>query len=210
MKKKEGVMTYSVKNYDSLIGTPGFSNELLKNHFQLYKGYVEHTNALIREFTSALTEGKTGTQCYSELKRRFSWEFNGMRLHELYFDSMTNGGSSLDREAALKKHIVEDFGSFETWQKAFRAVGAIRGVGWTLLCYDPEGNSLYNVWVNEHDTGYLARTVPLLIMDLWEHAFMLDYGIKRDDYISAFLDAVDWERVSQRYEAAFQEAAGLR
>ena len=144
-------------------------------------------------------EGKTGTPEYAELKRRFGWEFNGMRLHELYFENMLKGGSMVDKNSELAEKLALSFGSFENWEKDFRSTGAMRGIGWTILYHDPIADKLFNVWVNEHDIGHLAGCIPLLILDVFEHAYMLDYGLKRADYIDAFFKAINWPEVNNRF-----------
>ncbi len=191
-------MTYTTQNFDHLLGTPGFSEQLLKNHFTLYQGYVTNTNKLFDTMMQMMKEGKAATPEFAELKRRFGWEFNGMRLHELYFANMVNGGKKANVNSVLGKLIKEQFGSYEQWETAFKAVGAMRGIGWVVLAYDPVGKKLFNLWINEHDGGHLAGTEVLLIMDVFEHAFMIDYGLKRIDYISAFLNAIDWGVVEKR------------
>jgi Fe-Mn family superoxide dismutase len=191
-------MEYTAQNFDALLGLAGFSDQLLKNHFTLYQGYVTNTNKLNATFTQMLADGKAGTPEWNELKRRYGWEFNGMRLHELYFGNMTKEKTAMSM--GLAKKLTEDFGSAEAWEKDLRATGAMRGIGWTMLVYDVVGKKLSNIWINEHDAGYLAGSVPLLVMDVFEHAFMLDYGIKRADYIEAFMKAIDWAAVSTRFE----------
>jgi Fe-Mn family superoxide dismutase len=171
----------------------------LNNHFTLYKGYVTNTNKVAEELDALLKEGKTGTPQYAELSRRFGWEFNGMRLHEYYFGNMIKGGSHLDKGSELFTKIAQEFGSYENWEKDFRATGAMRGIGWTVLYHDPTGNRLFNVWVNEHDVGHLSGAHPLLIMDVFEHAFITDYGLKRADYIEAFFKAISWKAVADRF-----------
>ncbi|HLC86041.1 MAG TPA: Fe-Mn family superoxide dismutase [Candidatus Nanoarchaeia archaeon] len=193
-------MAYEAKNFDQLLGTQGFSDTLLKNHFTLYQGYVTNTNKLADAMMNIVKEGKTNTPEFAELKRRFGWEFNGMRLHELYFGNMRKGGSQLDKNYKLMKSLEKDFGSFDAWTNAFKAVGAMRGIGWVVLYYDPLGDRLFNAWVNEHDVGHLAGCVPLLIMDVFEHAYMVDYGLKKVDYIESFFKAVDWNVVNERFE----------
>lgn len=188
-------MNYEAKNFERLLGTEGFSDVLLRNHFTLYEGYVSNTNKLIE----ILKTTEVGTPQYNELKRRFGWEWNGMRLHEFYFYNMIKGGSVYDKKSALVKKIEEDFGSFETWEKDFRAAGAMRGIGWAILARDTESGRLFNVWVNEHDGGHLAGATIILVMDVFEHAFALDYGIKRADYISAFWNAIDWSVLTLRF-----------
>lgn len=186
---------YEAKNFEHLLGTEGFSDALLRSHFTLYEGYVSNVNK-VSEF---LKTAETGTPPYGELKRRFGWEWNGMRLHELYFGNMVKGGSALDKKDALAKKIIEDFGSFELWEKDFKAVGAMRGVGWAALVRDSETGRLANVWIAEHDGGHLAGAAVLLVMDVFEHAFAFDYGIKRADYIAAFWNAIEWNVVEKRF-----------
>ena len=195
-------MKYQATNYETLLGTEGLSNQLLTNHFTLYNGYVTNTNKLMDELAELDKQGKAGTPQYAEMKRRFGWEFDGMRLHELYFGNMVKGGAALDKNSKLAAKIVEDFGSIEECAKQFKAIGAMRGIGWTVLCYDAVGKQLINTWIGEHDTGHLAGTAPILIMDVFEHAFMIDYGLKRADYIEAFFKAIDWTAAAKRFEAA--------
>ncbi|MBI3274229.1 MAG: superoxide dismutase [Candidatus Colwellbacteria bacterium] len=192
-------MIYQPKNYDYLLSTPGFSDTLLKNHFTLYQGYVANTNKLAETLASMAGEGKIGTPEYAELKRRFGWEFNGMRLHELYFGNMKNGEAHPDENSALYKKIINDFGKYENWEKDFKGTGSLRGIGWTILYYDKEEDRLFNTWITEHDFGHLAGAIPLLVLDVFEHAYMIDYGLKRADYIEAFFKAIDWQEVVQRF-----------
>jgi Fe-Mn family superoxide dismutase len=192
---------YTAQNFDRLLGTPGFSDNLLKNHFTLYQGYVKNSNTLIQELDELLKGGKQTTPQFAELQRRFGWEFNGMRLHELYFGNMTkSGGGSADGAGTLKKKLEQEWGGLDNWVKDFKGVGSMRGIGWTVLYYDPVGKHLFNTWINEHDVGHLSGCAPLLIMDVFEHAFMLDYGLKRADYIEAFLKSIDWKSVEGRFK----------
>lgn len=192
-------MTYTPKNFDHLLGTTGFSDQLLKNHFTLYQGYVTNTNKLFDTMMQLAKDGKAATPEFAELKRRFGWEFNGMRLHELYFDNMIKGGKNLSQHGKLMQKINSQFGSFENFSILFKSVGAMRGIGWVVLCHDTQADKLFAVWVNEHDVGHLIGTTPLLIMDVFEHAFMIDYGLKRADYIQAFWNAIDWDVVEKRF-----------
>lgn len=197
-------MEYEPKNFDSLLGIKGFSDQLLKNHFILYQGYVANTNKLAEALSKMIKEGKEGTSEFAELKRRFGWEFNGMRLHEYYFGNMVKNSNSIGKDSKLFKKLAEEFGSYENWEKDFKATASMRGIGWVILYYDKAANGLFNVWVNEHDTGHLSGAVPLLIMDVFEHAFMIDYGLKKADYIESFFKAIDWKVVSVRFDEAFK------
>jgi Fe-Mn family superoxide dismutase len=195
--RKEEQMAYPAKDYSRLLGMEGFSETLLKNHFTLYQGYVTNTNKLVDTFAQMLKEGKTGIPEYAELKRRFGWEFNGMRLHELYFENL-GGKGGVDKTGKLAKKMAEDFGSYEEWEKDFKGAGAMRGIGWTVLYQDNQSGKLFNCWVNEHDVGHLTGCLPILIMDVFEHAFMIDYGLKRADYIASFFKNIDWKAAEGR------------
>lgn len=190
-------MTYQAKDYSKLIGMQGFSETLLKNHFTLYQGYVTNTNKLLETLNILLKEGKTGSPEYAELKRRLGWEWNGVRLHELYFENL-GGDGVFSQSSKLQRLINDNFGSFENWLKDFKATGAMRGIGWVVLYQDTLTGKLINFWINEHDVGHPAGCNPLLVMDVFEHAFMLDYGLKRADYIEAFFKNINWQVVEKR------------
>jgi Fe-Mn family superoxide dismutase len=196
-KKGGNIMTYTAKDYARLIGMAGFSEALLKNHFTLYQGYVTNTNKVLDILDQMLKEGKTANPEFAELKRRLGWEFNGMRLHEYYFDNL-GGNAPLAGDGRLGKRLAESFGSVDAWEKDFRATGAMRGIGWTVLYQDSADGRLINFWINEHDVSHPAGCMPILIMDVFEHAFMLDYGLKRADYIEAFFKNIDWKAVETR------------
>ena len=191
------VMTYTAKEYARLIGIAGFSETLLKNHFTLYQGYVTSTNKLLDALEALVKEGKAATTEFAEIKRRLGWEFNGMRLHELYFENL-GGKAPLEAGGKLAGRMAESFGNAEAWEKDFRATGAMRGIGWAGLYQDPGNGRLINFWINEHDVAHPSGCTPLLIMDVFEHAFMLDYGLKRADYIEAFFGNIDWKAVEAR------------
>ncbi len=190
-------MAYTAKDYSKLIGMAGFSETLLKNHFTLYQGYVTNTNKLLDTLAAMLKDGKTTTPEYAELKRRLGWEFNGMRLHELYFENI-GGKALLDKAGKLGKKLAADFGSYENWEKDFKATGTMRGIGWVVLYQDSAAGSLINQWISEHDIGHFAGCTPVLIMDVFEHAFMIDYGLKRADYIESFFKNINWSAAESR------------
>ncbi|MFZ6007686.1 MAG: superoxide dismutase, partial [Nitrospirota bacterium] len=175
----------------------GFSETLLKNHFTLYQGYVTNTNKVLDTLDAMLNEGKTGIPEFAELKRRLGWEFNGMRLHEYYFENL-GGKGEINKDGKLGKKMAADFGSYEAWEKDFKATGTMRGIGWAVLYQDITNGRLMNFWINEHDVSHPAGCNPILIMDVFEHAFMIDYGLKRADYIEAFFRNIDWNTVEAR------------
>ncbi len=190
-------MTYSAKGYSSLIGMEGFSETLLNNHFTLYQGYVTNTNKLLDSLAAMLKEGQVAIPEYAELKRRMGFEFNGMRLHEYYFENL-GGKGTLDKSGKLGKKLAEEFSSYEDWEKDFRATAAMRGIGWAILYQDNITGRLINQWINEHEIGHPAGCTPLLVLDVFEHAFMIDYGLKRVDYIETFFKNINWNAVETR------------
>jgi Fe-Mn family superoxide dismutase len=198
---------YAPLDFSHLLGTPGFSDKLLNDHFTLYQGYVKNTNTLLEKLAEEIKADRGATPAFAEMKRRFGWEFDGMRLHELYFESLAKEATTLPVSDPLHARLAKDFGSLEAWTKDFKATGAMRGIGWAALVWDHVGSRTFNVWIGEHDGGHLAGCPILLIMDVFEHAFLTDYGLKRADYIEAFVKAASWKRVSERFAEASREAA---
>ncbi len=190
---------YQAKDFSSLLGMSGISDKTLTTHFKLYQGYVTNTNLLLSLIHELTKEGKQKSPLFQEIKRRLGWEFDGMQLHELYFSNLGGKGTQLEEGSPLAKQIVGDFGTFDNWKKDFIDTGMLRGIGWVVLYRDPIAGRLINVWIGEHDIGHLAGGKPILIMDVWEHAYMLDYNTDRTAYINAFFDNINWNVVSQRY-----------
>jgi Fe-Mn family superoxide dismutase len=188
---------YAAKDYPALLTTAVFSFTTNSNHVKLYQGYVKNTNALLKRFKELEDENKTASQEYGELKRRFGWEFNGMRLHELYFSEL--GAEALPAAADLRLALAAQFGSFDAWKASYLALTQVRGPGWAVLAYDRAAGRFYNVWINEHDGGVPAGLQPLLIMDLFEHAYLLDFQLDRARYAQAFWAAINWTEVQKRF-----------
>jgi Fe-Mn family superoxide dismutase len=190
-------MSYIANDYSRLLGMQGFSETLIKNHFTLYQGYVNNTNKLMQILDAMLKDEKTGTPEYAELKRRMGFEFNGMRLHEYYFGNL--GGNDKYSDSTKLMHLIEQyFGSYSQWEKDFKATGMMRGIGWVILYHDNISGKLFNQWINEHESGHFAGCAPVLVMDVFEHAFITDYGLKRADYIEAFFNNIWWDAVDKR------------
>ena len=190
-------MAYTARDFSGLIGMEGFSETLISNHFTLYQGYVSNTNKLLALLASMVKGGRVGTPEYAELKRRLGFEFNGMRLHEYYFGNF-GGKQDRDKSGRLSRKLAGDFGSYEDWEKDFKGTGMMRGIGWAILYQDNVSGGLINQWINEHETGHLAGCTPILIMDVFEHAYMIDYGLKRADYIEVFFNNIDWGAAESR------------
>ncbi len=190
-------MAYMARDFSNIIGMGGFSDTLLKNHFTLYQGYVTNTNKLIDLLAAMVAGGEVSGPQYAELKRRMGFEFNGMRLHEYYFENL-GGTVALDTAGKLAEKLARDFGSYADWEKDFKGTGMMRGIGWAIVYQDNAGGKLFNQWINEHETGHLAGAIPILVMDVFEHAFITDYGLKRAEYIEAFFKNIDWGVVEGR------------
>ena len=194
---------YTPKDYTHLLGMKGFSDTLLSNHFTLYTGYVNNVNTLLEKMNAVRIERLGGDESHkeetAELHRRYGWEYNGMKLHELYFGNLTKDSSTIDESGTLYKSIVERYESFDNFQTHFtKSVGMFRGIGWVALVQRED--TLGVIWINEHDGGLLADAKIILIMDVFEHAFITDYGIKRAEYISAFWANINWEVAEGRME----------
>lgn len=199
LQQKISYKKYAAKDYSHLKGLNGISDETLEIHFGLYNGYVNNTNILNEKVIELTEAGKAGTPEYAELKRRYGFEYNGMRLHEYYFGNLKSGGSELKDTSALGKSIIETYSALDVWKNDFAKLGAARGVGWVILYQDPEMKVLSNHWISMHEDGNVAGFVPLLVMDVWEHAWFRDYKpADRPKYVESFLSNVDWEAVEKR------------
>ncbi len=198
-------MIYKANDYSALIGLKGFSQELLENHFALYEGYVKNANKLLATMTSVFDEVKAAGSHVVELKNRLAFELNGVKLHEYYFDSMSkDAAGEPDRGNPFYQKVALDYGSYQNWKKHFRTVASMRGVGWAIAIYDAQSGLVINTWVDEHHLGHVAGTSPVFVMDLWEHAMLLDYGSDREKYMDAFFKAVDWTVIAERFEKALE------
>jgi len=203
---------YKPKTFN-LSGLTGISDKTLEMHFKLYEGYVTNTNTLTERITAILSGGTVNPEempAYSELTRRLGFEYNGMVLHEYYFGNMKKGGGGDAPRGDFRTAVEKSFPSYEIWKAGFVSVGKMRGVGWSICFLDPTNGRVSNHWIELHQTGSVAGFVPLLVMDVWEHAFLLDYKpADRPKYIEAFMSNCDWSVVEKRMKAV-DVAAGAR
>jgi Fe-Mn family superoxide dismutase len=200
---------YKAKEF-ALSGLEGISDHTLEVHFGLYAGYVKNTNTLNEQLVELAQQGKGGTPVYSELTRRLGFEYNGMVLHEWYFGNMKKDGSpEISSSSALGRALGESFGDIETWKKDFSAVGGMRGVGWAVTYLDPATGRLSNHWITLHEDGNIAGFKPIVVMDVWEHAFLLDYKpADRPKYIESFLANFDAEAAEARLTGSADRPVG--
>ncbi len=189
---------YKILDFSNLLGMAGFSDTLLKNHFTLYQGYVNNTNKILETLDKMLQAGKQGEPEFAELKRRLGWEWNGMRLHELYFQNL-GGDGDVGKAPRLMKAIETQKGSVEACVNDFQATATMRGIGWVVVYQDIAHGAILNQWINEHDVGHPTGLNPILVLDVFEHAFMIDYGLKRADYVAAFMKNLNWAEVEKRF-----------
>jgi superoxide dismutase, Fe-Mn family len=205
--------SYDVKPFN-LHGLVGISDRTLEMHLKLYEGYVQGANQLTTQIGEMLKDGRIDHEempAYSELTRRLGFEYNGMVLHEYYFENLRKGGAMKpDRSSAFMKTAEENFGTYDRWKLGFSSVGMLRGVGWAVCSLNPASRRLSNHWISLHEHGHVAGFIPILVMDVWEHAYLLDYKpSERTSYIEAFFSNIDWKAVEKRLqlcEPAFVEA----
>lgn len=205
-----GIRRYREQTFEHLKGLDGISDKQINEHLALYAGYVRQVNALNEELAALRGRGRVSGKDpeFAEVTRHLGFEYNGMILHEYYFSSLRAGQPPKPAPtSAIGRALTEMFGSVEQWQTEFHAIGALRGVGWVMLCQDPVTAQLTNHWITLHQDGVPAGFKPLLVMDVWEHAFMRDYqATERGRYIEAFFRNIDWRVVERR----LADAAALR
>lgn len=197
------IAAYTAREFN-LRGLRGISDETLDMHFKLYEGYVKETNKLSEKISKFISDAQVDQEempAYSELTRRLGFEYNGMVLHEYYFDNLKSGGGTGDPDRASKFLTAAEnsFGSYEIWKADFVGIGKMRGVGWAITYQNPTNGRLSNHWITLHETGNVAGFNPVLVMDVWEHAFLLDYKpSERPKYIEAFFSNIDWGMIEMR------------
>ena len=210
---RQKVKSYKEQSFDHLHGLQGISDDQVAEHLTLYAGYVKQVNTLNQQLSELLAKGKASGKDpeFAELTRRLGFEYNGMILHEYYFSNLRRGGEPVPpANSGVAQALGETFGSLDAWKTDFQAMGDMRGIGWVILFQDPATDRLTNHWVTLHQDGVPAGFKPLLVMDVWEHAFMRDYKVTdKAKYVEAFFRNIDWSAVEQRLreESAVRPAA---
>lgn len=181
----------------------GISAKNIEEHLKLYAGYVKNANLVMEKVGEMMTDKEKNSYAISEVMRRFSFEYNGMRNHEIYFDSLSGGASELTNESELKKMIAESFGSFDGWLNAFKMVAMTRGIGWSMLWYDRKDKRLLSTWVDEQHLGQLQDCALILALDMWEHSFVADYQPSgKKQYIEDFFVNLNWSKIEENFANA--------
>lgn len=196
-------MQYTARTFD-LPELKGLSKKQIDVHLGLYQGYVKNVNLLMATIAQYQgTDDEGGKYAIAEMRRRLGFEFDGMRMHEYYFEQFEGGASSVDTEGAFVKAVTEKYGGWDQYLVHVKEVSGTRGIGWTITYADPVANTLHTAFVEDHQLGQLAGLPILLAVDLWEHAFMVDYvPAEKKTYVEAFLDNVNWTTVESRASAA--------
>jgi Fe-Mn family superoxide dismutase len=213
MARDKKAKVYKPQAFDHLKGLDGISDAQVAEHLNLYAGYVKQVNVLNEQLAEMLAGGRASGKdpAFAELTRRLGFEYNGMILHEYYFANLRRAADPRPTEGSgLGQALRDAFGSIDAWQTDFQAMGDMRGIGWVILFQDPATDRLTNHWVTLHQDGVPAGFKPLLVMDVWEHAFMRDYkATEKAKYVEAFFRNIDWATVERRLheESAVRPAA---
>ncbi len=203
-------MTYTVREEFKPVGLVGISDKQIEVHWKLYEGYVAQTNQLIAQLKDLREQGQGTTPLYLDRRRRMAFEMCGMLVHDYYFANL-KAGIADDVAKDFKKLVAGKFGSFDAWLADFKAAGTTRGVGHAICYFDPMTGDVNNHFIEMHSEGHMPGFQVLLSMDVWEHAFLMDYlPSERAKYIDAFVANINWEVVETRTQAALSRKASPR
>ncbi len=179
----------------------GISAKNIEEHLKLYSGYVKNTNTILEKLEILNQNKDENIYVLGEYYRRFGFEYNGMKNHEIYFDSLEGGAKGINKESNLYKKIVENFESFEKFLEDFKTLALTRGVGWAMLWHDEERDVLFNSWVDEQHLGQLNNTKAILGIDMWEHAYVYDFPTsEKKKYIEVFFENLNWGKIENNFE----------
>ena len=195
----KNIHSYKEKTDLKPSGLNGISDTQIADHWKLYVSYVNNVNKLNEDLKELAAQGKGSSLIYADRKRRYGFEYNGMILHEFYFENLTNKQTELT-DSKLKEKIIQTWASFENWLEDFKNTGKTRGIGWAILYADPNTGELTNQFIHEHQNGVITDFKPILVMDVWEHAYMVDHHADgRAAYIEDFIKNINWPIVEARY-----------
>ena len=181
----------------------GISAKTIEEHLKLYSGYVKNVNAVLEQIQELKKDSAKNAYALGEVNRRFGFEYNGMRNHEVYFKSLEAGSTPLAASGALQKTIEEQWGSFDAWLAEFKAIALTRGIGWAMLYYDRKDKRLLNAWVDEQHLGQLQDCALILGLDMWEHSFVADYQPSgKKQYVEDFFSNLNWGVIEKNFSRA--------
>lgn len=178
----------------------GISAKNIEEHMKLYLGYVKHANLINEHITELSKDSEKNAYELGEINRRFSFEFNGIRNHEVYFSLLEGGAKELNTESDLAKEITNEFGSYENMLNRLKAVALTRGIGWAMLSLDLESKKLIIHWLDEQHLGQLQNTLPIVALDMWEHSYVADYQPSgKKQYVEDFFKNINWSVAEKRF-----------
>jgi len=188
----------------------GISEKNIEEHLKLYAGYVKHSNLILEKIEEMKADsdpsnppGQANAYALGEVQRRFGFEYNGMRNHEVYFESLSDGAKGLESESDLKRQIEKDFDGFDKWLAEFKSIALTRGVGWAMLYYDRKDKRFLNAWIDEQHLGQLQDCALILGLDMWEHSYVADYQPSgKKQYVEDFFENLNWQVVEQNFKNA--------
>ncbi|MEN9912611.1 MAG: hypothetical protein RLY66_19 [Candidatus Parcubacteria bacterium] len=181
----------------------GISTETIEEHIKLYTGYVKHANLILEKVAEYKKDAEKNAYALGEIMRRFGFEYNGIRNHEVYFSSLEGGSSELSDGSSLKDAIAEEWGSFDAWLAEFKSIALTRGIGWAMLYYDRKDGRLLNAWIDEQHLGQLQDCALVLGLDMWEHSFVADYQPSgKKQYVEDFFKNVNWGVIEENFKKA--------
>lgn len=194
--------TFTPKTFN-IAALKGISDKTVQDHLKLYEGYVKNTNLILQKIEELSKDSEKNAYELAEVQRRFGFEYDGMRNHEIYFDALSNGAKEISKDGELFKSIESVWGSFDAWLARFKAIAMSRGVGWAILYLDKKENFLMNAYVEDHQMGQLTGCTPILCLDMWEHAYIADYapGGKKD-YVEDFFVNLNWGAAEKNLKEA--------
>ncbi len=180
----------------------GISAKTVEEHLKLYSGYVKHSNLILEKIETMRADAEKNAYAIAETQRRFGFEFNGMRNHEVYFASLEGGAAELSATSPLRAAIEAEWGSFDSWLAVFKTLAMTRGVGWAMLYADPVSGRLINAWIDEQHLGQLQNCALVLGLDMWEHSFVADYQPSgKKQYIEDFFANLNWAVIEKNFLA---------
>lgn len=178
----------------------GISAKNIEEHLKLYAGYVKSANTILAKIDEYAKDAEANAYALGELQRRFGFEFDGMRNHEVYFSSFEGGPQPVDPNGALSLAGHEEWPSYEFWLNRFKAIALTRGIGWAILYWDPVAKRLLNAWVDEQHLGQLSGCTPILALDMWEHSYVADYQPSgKKQYIEDFFTNLNWKKIEENF-----------
>lgn len=179
----------------------GISAKNIEEHIKLYQGYVKNANIIQEQIEELSNDSEKNAYALGEINRRFSFEFNGMRNHEVYFSLFEGGSKEINNESNLAKKITQTFGSFENMLNRLKAIALTRGIGWAMLSQDHESKDLILHWLDEQHLGQLQNTKPIIALDMWEHSYVADYQPSgKKQYVEDFFKNLNWSVAEERFD----------